>query len=83
MLIRVTAPFAFVPIGILAENLNYLIAYRVSKVALVISNNYHPRAIKYAMRDRACVYHVSWYDRSIWLALLVNKGVYRSEKVLI
>ena len=41
MLVRATAPFAFVPIGILAEYLNYLIAYRISKIALVFSNNYH------------------------------------------
>ena len=47
MLVRATAPFAFVPIGILAEYLNYLIAYRISKIALVFSINYHAGTSKY------------------------------------
>ena len=59
MLVRATTPFAFVPIGILAEYLNYLIAYRISKIALVFSNNYHAGTSKYSLRDCACVYYVS------------------------
>ena len=47
----------------------------------MLSDDCHSRTSEYAMRNCACVYQVSGYDYSRWLALLIKKRVYRSKKV--